>query len=333
MHLTHRTGRLLTVLVFALLAIETNAQRRAGGSPRTPERVPVRVEAETAPSTEILAIEQIDGGQSPGESPAGKFFRVEASVPKHHLAALEVHSGAPDAIWTPAGEEVFATGGHVEFGTYSETEQALFRVKTRSFPARDILLNGTPHLEITEEVDRRHLALYLGSKLGIKLKPDGSRRGGRILPPPIPLESPVLVSALNTPAALDALFVSAQVPSEGLKKLYKRPELYSFATGQFETSGSVIEGESLKIPMRWNVSREGVKRARYVIQRTPFSDPSKETATLPESTVGWVHNDWYPSADVGVAFWLDFGNSPPMGSRHRSRFSSGSTNSTPTARL
>ena len=289
-----------------LLSVQGHAQRIIFDEkiPITPSRAVENQEA----MPEILKIERLAADEPSG----GHFFTVHAAVPKNQLAALEMHPGTDAGVWNQVDDAQYSVTGLLEFQAFTNSDAALFRVKVRPFPAQEVLVAGKPHLELIESVSRHQLSLFLRAKLGIKVKPEIGRLN--LVPPKIiSLENSLVAEAMANPVALDALLGSRTAPPETLKKLFKRPELVSIASGQFETSGSVVAGESLLVPMRWNVSRKDVKKARFVIQRTPFSDPSAETETLPMSTVGWVHNDWYPNDEVGVHFMLDFGKQSAYG--------------------
>ncbi len=283
-----QTSPLLPFAMFSAVALTTPslpAQRLPAG-PGDPGRT-------RAPEARVVAFDAQRTGR-------GTLFHIEADVPKHHLVSVETRVAGGG--WQPAEDEVLSPDGAAEFHVWSEQPGALFRVKTRPFP--DLALSPEGSFRFDGAIRDDVLSLYLRGGMGMRVGvPSGVG------------EAPIWhdgVAPLTGGGAFGVLSGDTGASGgigvlENLKELYQRPGLFLIAPGaDKQTSASAIYGESLKVPVAWVRANKAAKRARYVIQRTPFSDPSAYTPPTNHSVVGWIDNPWSADQGAQVSFWMDF---------------------------
>jgi hypothetical protein len=265
------------------------------------------VAAQVTPNTSISSLELIP--REGRDDDVGSMFALQAQVPRNHLATVE-HS-VNGETWSAVDEEVLAVDGTVDFHAWSKSDGGLFRVRSREMPVSAGWIGGHRTLDVQEPLREDLLQQYLRSQHGWEI-PIPSRGLPRLVQPtpqPVIADRYQALPMVDHEALVDAvLFETYQAPGgfEGLQSLYERPELYSFANLQKDTSGSAVIGGSLEVPMRWNVVNPMAQHARYVIQKAPFSSPGAYTEPGPGAYVGYVENGFFPAENAGVSFWLDF---------------------------
>lgn len=291
---------------------DSDAPDRAGENTRLPDTLATRVAPEFAryePPASVCRMVALERVQSaPGGS--GGLFRIEGEVAPYTMAGVDVWMPVVDK-WVETEEEMLSVDGSVSFYVWSDLPRAIFRISSRPFPRLELLRDNEPHLHLTEAIREDHLSLYLRQRLGVTTLPPAGDGSPRFLPPtpePIPLIDHPLVYEVDPEIFSDLFFATGSLDSlGGIRELFQRPRL-QLVSGDSEpqTSASAVVGESYEVPLAWRVANPGVKRARFVVQRAPFSNLSAYTEPGPGAVVGHVENTYYPEGDKWETFWFNF---------------------------
>ena len=208
------------------------------------------------------------------------------------LVTIE-HTDNIAGIWTPFETQVAPKFDHVPFEAPAFGDRHFYRFRSKDMPV-EVQTESEVLVKITSSIRAEWLVDFLGADWGIKIEPANDQIEDSTLSPTSGFVSLTSLgfNVLDQPVRLTAgPAVLQKMP--WLKAIQIRPKLHGISTnasGQPEPveSASTFLLGNYKVPMVWTIANKKAKKARWVIQRVPFSDPDRYTPPAEKSVFGSV---------------------------------------------
>ena len=236
------------------------------------------------------------------------------------IVSLE-SSPSMNGFWKVLDTDFIGAHQDTEFLTpKSDGDQSLFfRFRAKPVPVKVQFGDSGYLVQITGKISVELVSLFLRDDWGVPVEPEDGVDPSTILDPTngfVTLQALGLKIKSGNFPRIDWTPSNAGVLGrlDWLQKISLRPQLHGLqpnASGIMEpvTSASTFLTGNYKVPMIWKLAHKDAVKAKWVIQRSPFSDPNAYTPPMNKSVVGTVAAKPFlqlGSTPESVSFTIDF---------------------------